>query len=183
MNFYPENFMKIQVIRYLMLVLALSIAAIIFLFSAENGEKSGSLSDNLAEKILQLWEGSHQSISDENHQQAVVSVGSIFRKLAHFIEYFALGAAFCGFFSTFSLNMFQCGLFSAGISILYAASDELHQFFVPGRNASFWDVLLDSAGAICGVLAVLGVVWLIRRRHGVAAGKEMDEENPLSLSE
>jgi VanZ family protein len=35
-------------------------------------------------------------------------------------------------------------------SIGYAATDEYHQSFVPGRSASLWDVLVDSAGVISG---------------------------------
>jgi len=36
---------------------------------------------------------------------------------------------------------------------LYAASDELHQFFVPGRHAALLDVAIDSLGAALGLLA------------------------------
>ena len=35
------------------------------------------------------------------------------------------------------------------LALLYAASDEFHQSFVPGRNASLWDVLVfDNLGAV-----------------------------------
>jgi VanZ family protein len=37
------------------------------------------------------------------------------------------------------------------LAILYAASDEFHQKFTPGRNASFWDVCFDAAGAFIGL--------------------------------
>jgi len=36
---------------------------------------------------------------------------------------------------------------------LYGVSDEFHQSFVPGRDASFWDVVKDLAGSALGVLA------------------------------
>jgi hypothetical protein len=36
--------------------------------------------------------------------------------------------------------------------LIYAASDEIHQYFVPGRNASVIDVLIDLAG---GILALI----------------------------
>ena len=39
------------------------------------------------------------------------------------------------------------------LSILYAASDELHQAFVPGRNPSPYDVMIDALGALLGVVA------------------------------
>ncbi len=34
---------------------------------------------------------------------------------------------------------------------LYGVSDEFHQSFVPGRDASFWDVVKDCAGSILAV--------------------------------
>jgi VanZ family protein len=41
----------------------------------------------------------------------------------------------------------------------YAASDEWHQSFVPGRSASVGDFLLDCAG----IALVLTVHWLLTR--------------------
>ena len=37
-------------------------------------------------------------------------------------------------------------LISLTSAILYALSDELHQFFVPGRNSSLQDVFIDAVG-------------------------------------
>lgn len=39
-----------------------------------------------------------------------------------------------------------------GISLLYAASDEIHQLFVPGRVASIKDFLVDSFGIFLAIL-------------------------------
>lgn len=50
---------------------------------------------------------------------------------------------------------------SAIISILYGASDELHQMFVPGRFATFSDFVSDAIGAIAGVV---GVYFYYRRK-------------------
>lgn len=38
-------------------------------------------------------------------------------------------------------------------SLLYGVFDELHQFFVPGRDASMADVFADSIGCLIGVIA------------------------------
>ena len=38
---------------------------------------------------------------------------------------------------------------------LYAASDEVHQLFVPNRQASIVDVMIDTTGAVLG----LGLLW------------------------
>ncbi len=41
-----------------------------------------------------------------------------------------------------------------GVSVLYGFTDELHQAFVPERQAEVWDLLADAAGA-----SVLTWVW------------------------
>nr|WP_051527067.1 VanZ family protein [[Eubacterium] cellulosolvens] len=41
------------------------------------------------------------------------------------------------------------------LGALYAASDEFHQLFVPGRSGQFTDVLIDSGGVIAGILLAL----------------------------
>jgi VanZ family protein len=41
------------------------------------------------------------------------------------------------------------------ICILYAASDEIHQIFVPGKGAHVKDVFIDSAESIVGILAYM----------------------------
>jgi VanZ family protein len=45
------------------------------------------------------------------------------------------------------------------IVALYAAGDELHQFFVPHRQASAVDVLIDITGGLAGIL----LLWLWNR--------------------
>lgn len=47
---------------------------------------------------------------------------------------------------------------------LYACSDELHQYFVPGRSCRFFDVCVDSTGAFCGALLFWGLFHLAGMR-------------------
>ena len=42
------------------------------------------------------------------------------------------------------------------LATIYSGSDEIHQAFVPSREAHFTDVLIDMVGASIGLLAV----WL-----------------------
>ena len=161
--FLSEIGMKKRLVRVLTLVFAVLMAAVIFFFSAQNGEISGDSSDKLSEKILSLFGAFEEA--DTVAMEMVMTVGSVLRKVAHFTEYFVFGAVVCGFFATFSWKKRWTGAISFAIGALYAVSDELHQYFVPGRCASVWDVLLDSAGVLCGVLAVIGVTVLLTRRE------------------
>ncbi|WP_243096886.1 VanZ family protein [Thermohalobacter berrensis] len=57
---------------------------------------------------------------------------------------------------------FKGFIFSFVFCILYAISDEVHQLFVPGRDAQITDVMIDSAGAFIGIGMYHGLVNLRR---------------------
>ena len=62
-------------------------------------------------------------------------------------------------------NRKRRALFSAWLTAsAYAATDEFHQLFVPGRSGQISDVILDSAGAALGVLLMTGIEWLRVRK-------------------
>jgi VanZ family protein len=80
--------------------------------------------------------------------------------LLHGSGYFLLGilairAAGGGLGSPRSFAVLATGV---AIAIVYGASDEWHQSFVPGRDASFRDLLADSVGALLAAV-VVGTVW------------------------
>jgi VanZ family protein len=52
----------------------------------------------------------------------------------------------------------EAGL-ALALVFLYAASDELHQVFVPSRTALVSDVFIDSTGGLIGLL----LLWLTRK--------------------
>jgi VanZ family protein len=66
-------------------------------------------------------------------------------------------------------------LASAGLAILYGASDEFHQTFVPGRNGQLFDVGVDAAG-VCG--AMLLDWWLACRGWLRSTGNQTTEKPP-----
>ena len=68
----------------------------------------------------------------------------VLRKLAHATEYAILGALL--------LRALRRPGWAVALGIAYAISDEIHQSFVPGRQGSSLDVLIDSAGVIAGVV-------------------------------
>ncbi|MBC7225537.1 MAG: VanZ family protein [Anaerolineae bacterium] len=54
-------------------------------------------------------------------------------------------------------------LWAGFLSVAYALSDEFHQMWVPGREASLGDVALDALGAA----AALAFLWMWEKRSAV----------------
>jgi VanZ family protein len=70
-------------------------------------------------------------------------------KLLHVLLYAPLGFLICYALSR-SAPSTNLILFGSFLAFLCGSTDELHQTFVPGRNASLLDVLADGTGAIIG---------------------------------
>lgn len=81
--------------------------------------------------------------------------------LGHFIGYFILGLllyrAFAGGYIGWDLNAAMMALAAA---VLYGVFDEVYQGFVPGRNPSALDVLIDACGAGTAVVLIRGLTYL-----------------------
>ncbi len=145
---------------------ALLIMVAIFRFSSQNADDSSTESIRITQELLCAirdrlrlsWTPSQLSLYIERSEFFI-------RKLAHFSEYAALGLSFilplCAFYSG-SFKKKTLFLTSWIICIAYAASDELHQFFSPGRSPQIRDVVIDSFGALAGIL--LGLLLIRIRR-------------------
>ncbi|UCC80420.1 MAG: VanZ family protein [Candidatus Zixiibacteriota bacterium] len=68
-------------------------------------------------------------------------------KMAHFGEFFVLGLLVSYSLSKRNLSLARVFWISSCISGLYGIVDELHQFFIPGRQADGFDMLADVLGA------------------------------------
>ena len=69
----------------------------------------------------------------------------VLRKIAHAGEFAVLGALL--------LRALREDVPALALGIAYAATDELHQHFVPGRVGSPLDVVIDAVGVAIGVTA------------------------------
>jgi len=88
-------------------------------------------------------------------------VHGLIRKSAHFIEYFILSLLVLrGIRAGRKENHLGWAFVAVGIVAGYAALDEFHQSFVPGRTAAVADVLLDTGGGVAAQLvAALVMFW------------------------
>ncbi len=130
-------------------ILTIAVMYIIFNFSSENGEESKAVSESVLNIIIGY---TGNGISH-----------NFLRKLAHFTEYAALGFCMSGaIYFTFSSLKFHIPVIPC---VLYAAGDEIHQYFVPERACRIFDVFVDSCGSSVGILIFIAVILTANKIH------------------
>jgi VanZ family protein len=82
--------------------------------------------------------------------------------MLHFAAYTILGVLFLRAFMTMRIknNLKMVMILSILSSSLYGISDEIHQHYVPFRNAELMDALADILGSIVGVFVYHTIVKL-----------------------
>jgi VanZ family protein len=147
-------------LRILPLLLTLGCAVAIFLFSKQQGVDSKAVSNAVLRRLLAFW---HQIPVQEVSGASVYRYAHFIRKLAHFTIYFVLGFLAC--WSTQVILPKWKATIAFVFCVLYAISDEIHQMFSNGRTAQGKDVLIDSSGALLGVLVIAMIAWCFRRNQ------------------
>lgn len=106
------------------------------------GSVSGRISDAVKSLLAFLLPGEFPGVT---------SGGGLLRKIAHFTEFAALGAALCWRFGMLEKRKMMALVFSFGA----ACVDETIQLFVPDRGPGIRDVAIDTCGAAAGMAVLL----------------------------
>lgn len=140
-------------------------AIAIFLFSSQSAAESSQTSGRFSSLFFSLYKSIFGDVAPEDLQAVRGTITFIVRKIAHFSVY-ALLALFA---SLFSLTFKWRGRLPSAffVCLAYAVSDELHQYFVPGRAMRFYDIAIDSLGIISGIaIAYFCVKTLSLAKYG-----------------
>ena len=144
---------------------------LIFHFSdqeaVDSGKMSGRLTGCMAEGINVMF---HLEWNQESIEACAGWLEYPVRKMAHMAEYAVLAWIFLGNCMQYPRLRRKCGLFAWLGASAYAATDEFHQLFVKGRSGEVRDVMIDSLGALLGLLFAQAVIHIITKRqkdHGL----------------
>ena len=160
----------------------------IFAFSSRSGDESTEDSYFAGTMVGDLFVPGFDEWSMERQQEFAEMIDHPVRKTAHAAEYAVLGLLAAGvcipaaeryrgekeltgkdgsgrYVNGGAAKIRRELLIPWGIAALYAATDEFHQLFVPGRSGQISDVILDSAGALAGLLILALVRKIIGRRR------------------
>jgi len=143
---------KTRVMQWIWPILAVGTMALLFYSSGMPGDESGAASMGIIDRLKNALPFLRWFDADTLH--------FLLRKGAHFTAYFTLA-----FFTAHALKYYFRGrrlfFIAWGIASLYGVSDEIHQYFVPGRACLFSDMVINAVGAFFG--AGLVVLYLMRK--------------------
>lgn len=140
--------------KWVVWVLALGWAVVLFVFSGQNGMKSGELSRRFTQWLLRVVPSLPWSVAQ---------LEPVLRKIAHFGIFALEGFLLCVAMLLSVKSGAWAALISTAVCASVAALNEYHQSFIAGRNAAFGDVLIDTSGAITGILFACLIVYIVRR--------------------
>lgn len=154
--------------------LALIWMCVIFAFSAQTKEESSVVSEGFSYRIVNTTGlFFHLHLDEEQLREIAAAIEYFVRKAAHMTEFAILAVLFYIWLARWGMERIRRGCLAAFLTMLYACSDEFHQLFVAGRSGRISDVLIDSAGAVLGMvlfmLAESIVFALCQRRRAKKA--------------
>lgn len=166
MNYF-SLFVK-KTLRYLLkplsFVPAFCMLYFILYMSSQEGAASTTMSYQVSKTLVLAYNKVFsKGLSNELLNELIYQIHPLIRKTAHFTEFFALAITI-----SFPLYVYKIrGIFLIILGELLCVGvaflDEYTQGFVSGRNPSYRDVLIDSAGAFCGILIALIICYIGRK--------------------
>ena len=157
-------------VRALTTAMTVGIMIMIFCFSMQPGEKSDETSGEIAQKVADWINPEWREMEEPERDEFYDHVQFVIRKCGHFTEFAMLGFSLRLCLESWFGRRKSLLLRSWGGSTLYAALDEMHQLGVEGRTGQYVDVLIDSSGALFGILVLTGILALCRKKKTEKTG-------------
>ncbi|MBN1036862.1 MULTISPECIES: VanZ family protein [Clostridium] len=137
------------------IILSLMCLGFIFFNSSQDGTESNIRSNTVIEKIA-------TDINEDNiNIQSILKThinrkqfNLLIRKCAHGFEFAILSILLFMSLNFFRLSKYNLIIYTLFIVLFSAVMDEFFQLFVPGRNSSVKDIVIDFIGGGVGVLIV-----------------------------
>ena len=127
---------------------------VIFGFSAQKSDQSDETSLGVGRIIAEIFVADFDAMPEDEQFELIDGWNTVIRKMAHFCEYAVLGIFVVMLLLQVKISKRKTVMIGILICALYAVTDEVHQYFVPGRACQIRDVCIDSAGAAAGILLV-----------------------------
>lgn len=155
--------MNLKIQRIIFAILTIATFVTIFIFSSQNGDKSGSTSRNFTRKVIEILQ-IDKYLNESEKENLIENSQFIIRKLAHFTIYTIAGINMMGFINTYNIKKKNKILSALLVGVAYAMSDEIHQMFSGGRTPAIKDVFIDSFGVLFGICVFIQLNKIVRKK-------------------
>lgn len=139
-------------VRALLCVAVLACMAIIFFFSSQDATVSSSASGTVIEKVAPVFYPQFSTLPTTRKIAIVEKLQSSVRTTAHGIIYAVLGILTTSTLTAFEIPSHKSIFYALIFCAFYAVTDEIHQFFVPGRSMQLIDIIVDIVGSAIGAV-------------------------------
>ena len=140
----------------------LAIMITVFYFSSQDATTSSETSSGFSEFLAEIISPDYESKSKAYQKELLENCQFVVRKSAHFSIYALMGfLSFNAFRQHKRVPKKQ--LLAAVLCMLYSVSDEIHQTFVPGRSCELRDIVIDTCGAVTGILFLSLLLFLYNK--------------------
>ena len=129
-------------------------------FIAYNTSQTGDSSNNtsvfitkgIINKTQDVINNSNNLVIIRNDSEFIKKLNKYIRKFAHGFEFLILALIVFFVLKSFNIKSVECIIYTLFIVLLYAVIDEYRQLYIPGRNSSVRDIVIDFIGGIVGVI-------------------------------
>lgn len=136
----------------------------IFYFSHQVADNSAKQSSTIVEIISNIIPYIKNMQEPEKTILMKEIITPIVRKSAHFSIYALLGILTTNFALTIeNKKLNKASILSLIFCFIYAITDEFHQTFIPGRSGELRDILIDTSGALVGILFTIAITIITRK--------------------
>lgn len=140
--------------------------AVIFGLSNDPAEESGKKSLAVGKFICSITVKGYHDMTVSQQEELAEKIEHPIRKCGHMTEFAILGVLLLLTLSAYTYSSWRWAAAFIG-GVVYAASDEIHQLFIPGRSGQITDVLIDSAGLLIGILFIYLMNYCLKQRKKI----------------
>ena len=159
-DFLPKEIImskiKETLLRLLSFLPSLLLLYMIFGFSSQDAETSGSLSFEISLFIVRLFSPLLPTSAIEDiFMQRAEMIHIFVRKAAHMTEYFLLALSLqlpLYFYLKQKICFKKRIIIGFLFTVLIASADEFYQTTIPGRSGNITDICIDSTGALIAMI-------------------------------
>ena len=148
--------------RVITLILIIAWMILVFFLSNQSADDSETLSQGVLRTILKLFNLKGETL---------IITENLIRKFAHLALYTLGGILIFMHVKTYNLEDNSKVILTQVIGTTYALTDEFHQLFILGRSGEVRDILIDSLGIAIGMLVIVMIDKIRKKKEGSNVGK------------